>query len=276
MTNATKKRNKENKLNVLITGASNGIGKEVADIFLENNHFVIGLDIVEGENKENLVSSKVDICDKNLLNNVKQYLINNNINLDLIINIAGIHSMASLVETNFDVIKRLIDIDLIGTMNVNHTFHQFLKENGKVIILTSEVASFDPMPFNGLYNIAKSALEVYAQALRQELNLLNQQVVTFQPGSIKTKLSDGSLDATKRFADETILYKKQAHKFYGIVKKFIGKPYQPEKLAKKIYKVCLKRRCRYTYKTHRSAGLVLLNMLPKRMQCFIIKRLLKP
>ena len=51
MTNATKKRNKENKLNVLVTGASNGIGKEVADIFLANNHFVIGLDIVEGENK---------------------------------------------------------------------------------------------------------------------------------------------------------------------------------------------------------------------------------
>ena len=71
MTNATKKRNKENKLNVLITGASNGIGKEVADIFLANNHFVIGLDIVEGENKENLVSFKVDICDKNLLNNVR-------------------------------------------------------------------------------------------------------------------------------------------------------------------------------------------------------------
>ena len=111
MTNAAKKRNKENKLNVLVTGASNGIGKEVADIFLANNHFVIGLDIVEGENKENLVSFKVDICDKNLLNNVKQYLINNNIKLDLIINIAGIHSMASLVETNFDVIKRLIDIE---------------------------------------------------------------------------------------------------------------------------------------------------------------------
>ena len=126
MTNVAKKRNKENKLNVLVTGASNGIGKEVVDIFLANNHFVIGLDIVEGENKENLVSFKVDICDKNLLNNVKQYLINNNIKLDLIINIAGIHSMASLVETNFDVIKRLIDIDLIGTMNVNHTFHQFL------------------------------------------------------------------------------------------------------------------------------------------------------
>ena len=183
--------------------------------------------------------------------------------------------MASLVENEYLDLKKVIDINLLGPMLINNKLHQFLKPKGKIIIVTSEVAGFDPLPFNGLYSISKIALENYAQALRQELNLLKQKVITIMPGAIETPLQGGSLSDTAELSEKTLLYKNQSKKFLKITKKFMGTPLKPEKLAKVIYKVTIKKKNKLTYKIHRNKGLVLLNLLPKRWQCAIIKKILK-
>ena len=259
---------------VLITGASSGIGKSLKDIFLQNNYHVIALDIKEIDPQDNLDSFICDITNKESLQNVKNTLDKQNIKLEYIINVAGIHMMASLVESPLEQMQRLININLNGTMSVNRIFHSLLKEKGRIIIITSEVASFDPMPFNGLYNVSKTALDTYAQALRQELNLINQKVITFRPGAVKTPLCDSSLTGTQNLVDSTILYKKQAGKFLKIVTMFMGKPLSPEKMAKFIYKKSIKKHPKLIYKKHQNIGLVLLSILPKRWQCAIIKGIL--
>ena len=259
---------------VLITGASSGIGKSLKDIFLQNNYHVIALDIKEIDPQDNLDSFICDITNKESLQNVKNTLDKQNIKLDYIINVAGIHMMASLVESPLEQMQRLININLNGTMSVNRIFHSLLKEKGRIIIITSEVASFDPMPFNGLYNVSKTALDTYAQALRQELNLINQKVITFRPGAVKTPLCDSSLTGTQNLVDSTILYKKQAGKFLKLVTMFMGKPLSPTKMAKFIYKKSIKKHPKLIYKKHQNIGLVLLSILPKRWQCAIIKGIL--
>lgn len=259
---------------VLITGASSGIGKSLKDIFLQNNYHVIALDIKEIDPQDNLDSFICDITNKESLQNVKNTLDKQNIKLDYIINVAGIHMMASLVESPLEQMQRLININLNGTMSVNRIFHSLLKEKGRIIIITSEVASFDPMPFNGLYNVSKTALDAYAQALRQELNLINQKVITFRPGAVKTPLCDSSLTGTQNLVDSTVLYKKQAGKFLKLVTMFMGKPLSPTKMAKFIYKKSIKKHPKLIYKKHQNIGLVLLSILPKRWQCAIIKGIL--
>ena len=262
-------------MNILITGAGSGIGQAVAKYFTALNHAVYGIDIkyIDGQN---LTAPLIaDITDEKQLNELKERLLQESVRLDAIINIAGIHKMASLVESDFNAMKRVIDINLCGTMLVCRIFHSLLKEKGRVIIVTSEVASLDPMPFNGLYNVSKSALDCYAQALRQELNLIGQRVITVRPGAIKTPLCSGSLTDAERLANETELYKNQAHKFLGITKKFMGTPMAPERLSKIIYKATVKKRPKLIYQKHRNPGLVLLNLLPKRVQCFVIKTILK-
>lgn len=259
--------------NVLITGVSSGIGKAASDIYIEKGFKVIGIDKNICLNN-NVLFFNCDITSTNELNNVVSYLKDNNINLDLIINIAGIHKMLSLIEGDFSDIKKVIDINLLGTMQVIKVFHPFLVKKGRVIIVTSEVASFEPLPFNGIYSISKIALESYAQSLRQELNLLGQKVITFRPGAVETPLSNNSTFATMELADKTVLFKEQSKHFLNIVKKFSGKPIKPSKLALKIYRKSIKKRVKYTYKVHQNFGLMLLGLLPKRTQCFIIKMLL--
>ena len=157
----------------------------------------------------------------------------------------------------------------------NRIFHSLLVAKGRVVIVTSEVAALDPMPFNGLYSTAKTALDTYAQALRQELNLLGQKVITVRPGAVQTPLCAGSVSATKDLAQTTRLYQKQAKNFSRIAAKFMGKPIMPEALAAVIYRAATAKRPKLIYKKHCNPGLVLLSLLPKRWQCAVIKALLR-
>ncbi len=261
-------------MNFLITGASSGIGKAAAEYILKQGHTVYGIDLAPAQAHEGLYSFTADITDEAALTKIRDYFMGKGIVLDVIANIAGVHMMASLVESDYSPMKKLLDINLSGTMLVNRVFHSCLGEKGRIVIVTSEVADFDPMPFNGLYNVSKTALESYAQALRQELNLIGQKVVTVQPGAVETPLSSSSVKATKTLADTTRLYKKQANRFSGLAAKFMGTPIAPEAVAKLIYKASTSAHPALRCRKHRNIGLVLLNILPKRCQCAAIKLLL--
>lgn len=262
-------------MNLLITGAASGIGRATADHFVAQGHAVYGIDMSPVRDGANFHSFVADITDAHSLMPVKAYLQEQGITLDAIVNVAGIHMMASLVESDYRRMKKVVDVNLSGTMLVNRVFHENLAENGRILIVTSEVAAFDPMPFNGLYNVTKTALDAYAQALRQELNLIGQKVITIRPGAVETPLCGGSVKATKDLADTTVLYKKQAKNFSGLAAKFMGKPMATKKLAALIYRAATAKHPRIIYQKHRNPGLVLLSLLPKRWQCALIKFLLR-
>ncbi len=258
---------------IFITGIASGIGRATAVRLLADGHEVLGVDVNEGA-PEGTRGFVADITDEVAISAIAEELLLEGITLDVIINAAGIHAMSSLVEGEYGKMRRLIEVNLCGAMLINKWLHPLLAKDGRVVIVTSEVAPLDPMPFNGLYNVSKTALDCYAQALRQELNLLGQAVVTVRPGAIETPLCRGSLEATEALAESTELYRKQAKHFLGITKRFMGKPMKPEALAKTIARAATAKSPRLVYSKHRNPGLVLLGILPKRLQCFIIKTLL--
>ena len=259
----------------LITGVSSGIGRAVADKLISMGSEVYGLDVAETAEKEGLRFFRCDITDEALVERLKEQLVSERVVFDTIVNVAGVHMMTSLVEGDYSKMKRLIDINLCGVMLVNRAFHSLLERDGRILIVTSEVAGLDPLPFNGLYTVSKTALDSYAQALRQELNLIGQKVITVRPGAIETPLARESIGATEALAAGTKLYTKGASRFSSIAKKFMGKPISPEKLAAFITKILFRSHPKLTYSMHNNPGLVLLGILPLRLQCFIIKMLLR-
>ena len=261
-------------MNIFITGAASGIGRAVCDRFVGEGHSVYALDIKQIPEREGVTSFSADITSQTELDSVSEYFSENGITLDVILNVAGIHAMASLVEDDPEVMDRLIDINLVGAMRVVRAMHKHLAPRGRIVVVTSEVASLAPMPFNGLYNVSKTALDCYTQALRQELGLIGQRVVTIRPGAVETPLADGSVRATAALAERTVLYKGQASRFSRIASRFMGTPIKAEKLAALIYRASTCRHPRAVYSKHRNAGLVLLSLLPLRMQCLVIRLLL--
>ena len=263
-----------NKHTVLITGAASGIGKATAEMYIEQGFTVYALDINEIEAIDGMRSFKCDITNSDSLNDVAERMQECSVTLDAIVCVAGIHAMTSFVEGDVEKMKKLIDINLLGTIRTVRAFHRLLNSTGRVIIVTSEVAAYAPMPFNGLYNVSKSALECYAQSLRQELNLIGQKVITVRPGATDTPLADSTTASTGELSENTVLYKHQASRFLGLVNKFKGTPINPREIASIILKATVKKRPRLTYTKHKSIGLVLLSWLPLRAQCAIIKLLL--
>ena len=261
-------------MNVLITGAASGIGAAAADLFIKNGHTVYALDRTLVAEREGLVPFVLDVTDEAALANVSRHLSDLGVTLDAILLVAGIHRMASLVEGECETLRRVVDVNLFGAMLTVRIFHPLLSRRGRIVIVTSEVASLDPLPFNGLYSLSKTALDAYAQALRQELGLLGQTVVTVRPGAIGTPLCHASLVDTQHLADTTELYRAQAHRFLTLTKRFMGTPLPPERLAPLLYRATVCRHPRLVYHKHRSIGLVLLGVLPKRLQCTLIRLLL--
>ena len=262
-------------MNILITGAASGIGNAAAVHFAKMGHKVYALDLQDFSSTDEIEVYQADITNEDSLIAVKDSLASKGVTFDVIICVAGIHTMAALVESDFSKMRKVIDVNLIGTMLTCRVFHSLLSNTGRVIIVTSEVATYSPMPFNGLYNVSKTALDSYADALRQELNLLGQRVITIRPGAIETPLANASLTATETLAESTVLYKSQAKHFVSLVSKFTGTPMKPEMIAKLIYKASVKKKTKFAYSKNRNPGLVMLSLLPKRVQCFVIKLLLK-
>ena len=258
---------------IFITGIASGIGRATAEQLLAAGHDVLGIDM-NADAPDGARMFVADVTDERAVTAIRDELSAEGVRLDAIVNVAGIHAMCSLVEGDYNKMKRLLEINLCGAMLVNRVLHPLLAEDGRIVIVTSEVAPLDPMPFNGLYNISKTALDCYAQALRQELNLLGQRVITVRPGAIETPLQGGALTATAALAEETELYKRQARHFLSITEKFMGKPMPPERMARTVLRAVTSRRPRIIYSKHRSPGLILLGILPKRLQCTVIRLLL--
>ena len=261
-------------MNILVTGAGSGIGRAIAEQFAENGHRVYAIDVKPSSGAQNIVPYTADITDEGSLLAVKRDLEEAGVLLDCILNVAGIFFMDSFLEIEEGRLRAMFDVNLLGAVRVNKIFFPLLSADGKIIVVTSEVAPLDPLPFNGIYGVSKTALDAYAQALRHEAALLGRRVITVRPGAVKTPLAEGSVSSMRQMSEKSRYFGGQAEKFEQIMRKFTGRMLDPRILARKIYRVSLKRRPRCVYTVHANFLLKLLSILPKGMQVAIIKGLI--
>ena len=261
--------------NIVLTGVSGGMGYETALKLTKNGYHVFGLDIKEPkEPLENLSFIKTNLREQSSIDAAFEIIKKEADELDAIINMAGIFDLNSLIEMSEEDFIRIFDINVFSLYRLTKTFVPLLKENGKVIIISSEVAPLDPLPFNGIYSITKTTVEKYAYSLRMELQLLNKQVVIVRPGAVNTSLIDVSTTKIDSFVDNTKLYNTNADRFRKIVNNVESRKIDPSKIADLIYKILLKKKPKYVYAINRNPLLLLLNALPDRLQNYIIKKIL--
>lgn len=195
--------------------------------------------------------------------------------LDGILHFAGIYNLDSLVEISEEEFVRIFNINLFGIYRVNKAFVPMLRRGGRIVITSSELAPLDPLPFTGLYAVTKSAVEKYAYSLRMELNLHGISVSVIRPGAVRTDMLGASTAALEDFCKRTKRYSYNADNFRRVVNSVETKNVPPEKIAETAFKAMSAKRPKYVYNINRNFLLRLLNILPKRMQVWIISRILK-
>ena len=260
---------------VLLTGAYGGMGRAVMQALIAEGFFVFALDRKVDKAEESIMPLEADITDSASIIAAMEKIKEKTDELYAVIHLAGIYVLDSLVEMSEEKFTRAFDINLFGVYRVNKAALPFLKQGSRIIITTSELAPLDPLPFTGIYALTKSALDKYAYSLRMELQLLGINVSVLRPGAVKTDMLGASTSQLDDFCEKTQLYSCNAKRFKAVVDSVEARNIPPEKLAKRAIKILKAKRPKYVYSINRNPLLLLLNILPDKLQNFIIKRILK-
>ena len=257
----------------LVTGANGGMGRTICRRLHTRGDEVVGLDLRLPEEETPWTVIPADLCDAASLDAAFSTIGEGGC-LDGVIHAAGLYDLGSLIEMEEDEFLRVFNVNLFGAYRVNRLALPLFRPGARVVLITSELAPLAPLPFTGIYAITKTALDRYADALRMELQLLGYPVVVIRPGAVDTGMLPASTAALDRFVGSTRLYPVNAARFKGIVGRVEAKKVSPEQLARVVLRSLSAKRPRLVYTLNRNPYLRLLNLLPRRLQLFIIRRVL--
>lgn len=226
----------------LVTGATSGLGKEIAIRLSESGWCVFACGRNEkalGEIKKTTYCHplKMDVVDQESINEALEEVLKVTDHLDAIINFSGIQKMSSLIEGDINIIKQSLDVNLLGMARVNKTFFPLIKKcNGRIINCSSECGWMTPQPFNGSYTLSKYAVEAYNDSLRRELMFLDIPVIKIQPGSFKTAMHGKTLDSFDKLINSTKMYREVLEKMKGMMLIELKMANEPEALIEAVMK----------------------------------------
>jgi len=182
---------------VLITGGTSGIGLEFVKQLSRKGATIIvtgrNLDALHAAKKEfpKIKTFQSDVSKPKDINNLYAQVTQQFPELNIIINNAGIMRNLDLQDASLDLeyVTSEIEINLSGTIQMNHQFLPHLKTKGSsAIINLSSGLAFLPFPLSPVYSAAKSGIHAYSQVLRLQLKNTNVKVFELAPPATKTTL----------------------------------------------------------------------------------------
>ena len=213
-------------MKALITGASSGIGMEMARYLASMNYELIlvgrNKDKLEALQKELNVSSQVVLLDLSDTTKVKElYVIMKNENIDILINNAGFGDFGKFYETDVNKELEMINTNIIAVHLLTKLFLRDMKKRDSGYILNvASIAAFGPGPLMATYYATKAYVNNLTEAIYEELRRekSNVHISSLCPGPTASKFFDR---AGVSFSVKPMQCDKVAK--YGIDKMFKGK-----------------------------------------------------
>ncbi len=180
---------------ILLTGASRGIGRAVAEHLLSQGARVVGIGRDFGAWPgpfDGLEPQVIDLARIDELPERLQAIAGRFPDIDGVVCCAGVGRFGSLEEFSYQQIREMIDINLLQHLYVARTFLPLLKRKlrGDLVLLGSE-AALAGGPKGAVYSAAKFALRGFAQSLRRECANSHIRVCLINPGMVATEFYEG-------------------------------------------------------------------------------------
>ncbi len=193
----------QNKV-IVVTGAGNGMGREITLNLIAKGATVAGVDIKEsalvetaelvGEKKDKFSMHVVNIAVREEVLKAKDEIIAKHGVVDGLINNAGIiQPFDKINDLSYEVIQRVFDVNFCGTLTMTKAFlPHFLTRPVAHIVNISSMGGFLPVPGQTIYGASKAAVKLLTEGLHAELMDTNVAVTVVFPGAIGTNIAANS------------------------------------------------------------------------------------
>lgn len=182
----------------LITGASKGIGEAMANYCASKKMNIIL--VARSEERLKIVAEKIiqqhevdvqifpaDLTVENSIKDLYNWCKARDLEVNILINNAGIGIYGRFDELPLDEQMKVLNLNVLATLNMTYTFLPMLKEQPKAHILNvASTACYQPIPFMSMYAATQSFLQSFTLAIRQELKGFNIRVTCSCPGPTAT------------------------------------------------------------------------------------------
>ena len=188
----------------VVTGAGNGIGRELTLNILQKGGLVAGLDIHEkglketgslaGKDADHYSWYVVDLTNRKAVEALPKLVLQAHSVVDVVINNAGIiQPFMKINDLPFDAIEKVMNINFYGVVNMTKSFLPHLLERPEAhIVNVSSMGGFLPVPGQGVYGASKAAVKLFTEALYAELLHTNVHVSVVFPGGVGTNIANNS------------------------------------------------------------------------------------
>ena len=181
----------------VVTGASSGIGYELAKQFAENGYdLLIAADRPLGEAAQGIRSAgavdvqtvETDLSSREGVHTLIDAIRASGRKVDALAANAGIGLGHGFLDQNIDDAMKVVDTNVKGTIHLIHHVGRDMRETGRgKILITSSIASMIPGTFQAVYNASKAFLQSFSFALRNELKDTGVTVTALLPGPTDTE-----------------------------------------------------------------------------------------
>ena len=189
----------------VVTGASTGIGVELARLALADGHDVLivadeaGIETaatdLRSDSSGTVETLQADLATRHGLDALKERIGDRPV--DALMANAGRGLGHAFLDQSWDDIKEVIDLNVTGTVSLLHDVARTMKARGQGrILVTGSIAGHMPGTFNAVYNGTKAFIDSFTYALRNELQDSAVTVTSLQPGVVETEFFEraGMLD----------------------------------------------------------------------------------
>jgi NAD(P)-dependent dehydrogenase (short-subunit alcohol dehydrogenase family) len=198
---------------VLITGATDGLGRAAALLLAERGYRVFAagrsaekraqLDAQAREKNLPLETIALDVCDDSSVETSVRAVLGKAAAIDVLINNAGVNYSASVEDLTMADWRAQFETNFFGVLRVTRAVLPHMRERrGGRILMMSSLSGLVTPPTQGAYSSSKHALEGLSNALRLELFPFGIEVVLIEPGYIITGIQRAAADFSRPYVQK--------------------------------------------------------------------------